>query len=149
MVRRNTRTGGTTWQSLLSTRTKQKDTSIRKFMDIFRTSWQMYLRGAVCKGGFRDSQCQRHADGCCGSAERDADSGVALAGRMLCGRVSLERRYRAERKPQKMINTHWGGVVEDNSFGTHEFLSCAASWAVKPMSTATSEAEPYRKCPNG
>jgi len=22
----------------------------------------------------------------------------------------------------KMINTHWGGVVEDNSFGTHEFL---------------------------
>lgn len=23
---------------------------------------------------------------------------------------------------KKMINTHWGGVVEDNSFGTHEFL---------------------------
>ncbi len=22
----------------------------------------------------------------------------------------------------KMVNTHWGGVVEDNSFGTHEFL---------------------------
>ena len=22
----------------------------------------------------------------------------------------------------KMINTHWGGVTEDNSFGTHEFL---------------------------
>ena len=21
-----------------------------------------------------------------------------------------------------MINTHWGGVTEDNSFGTHEFL---------------------------
>ena len=27
---------------------------------------------------------------------------------------------RAGRK--KMINTHWGGVVEDNSFGTHEFM---------------------------
>lgn len=26
----------------------------------------------------------------------------------------------SERK--KMINTHWGGVVEDNSFGTHEFF---------------------------
>jgi alpha-N-arabinofuranosidase len=26
-----------------------------------------------------------------------------------------------ERRP-KMINTHWGGVVEDNSFGTHEFM---------------------------
>jgi alpha-N-arabinofuranosidase len=23
---------------------------------------------------------------------------------------------------KKMINTHWGGVVEDNSFGTHEFI---------------------------
>ncbi len=26
-----------------------------------------------------------------------------------------------ENRP-RMINTHWGGVVEDNSFGTHEFL---------------------------
>ena len=26
----------------------------------------------------------------------------------------------AERK--RMVNTHWGGVVEDNSFGTHEFF---------------------------
>lgn len=25
-------------------------------------------------------------------------------------------------KRKKMINTHWGGVVEDNSFGTHEFF---------------------------
>ena len=24
---------------------------------------------------------------------------------------------------KKMINTNWGGVVEDNSFGTHEYLS--------------------------
>ena len=23
---------------------------------------------------------------------------------------------------KKMINTHWGGLVEDNSFGTHEFF---------------------------
>lgn len=27
---------------------------------------------------------------------------------------------KSERK--KMINTHWGGLVEDNSFGTHEFF---------------------------
>jgi alpha-N-arabinofuranosidase len=26
-----------------------------------------------------------------------------------------------EQRP-KMVNTHWGGVTEDNSFGTHEFL---------------------------
>jgi len=25
-------------------------------------------------------------------------------------------------KRKKMINTHWGGVVEDNSFGSHEFM---------------------------
>lgn len=25
-------------------------------------------------------------------------------------------------KRKKMINTHWGGVTEDNSFGTHEFF---------------------------
>ena len=25
-------------------------------------------------------------------------------------------------KRKRMINTHWGGVIEDNSFGTHEFF---------------------------
>ena len=25
-------------------------------------------------------------------------------------------------KRKKILNTHWGGVVEDNSFGTHEFM---------------------------
>ena len=28
--------------------------------------------------------------------------------------------HKEQRK--RMVNTHWGGVVEDNSFGTHEFL---------------------------
>lgn len=28
----------------------------------------------------------------------------------------------SKEKRKKMINTHWGGVVEDNSFGTHEFM---------------------------
>ena len=27
---------------------------------------------------------------------------------------------------KKMINTNWGGVTEDNSFGTHEFMELAA-----------------------
>ncbi|MDR2741567.1 MAG: alpha-N-arabinofuranosidase [Treponema sp.] len=31
----------------------------------------------------------------------------------------------AKERP-KMINTHWGGVTEDNSFGTHEFLDLCA-----------------------
>lgn len=28
----------------------------------------------------------------------------------------------AKENRKKMINTHWGGVVEDNSFGTHEYF---------------------------
>lgn len=35
-----------------------------------------------------------------------------------------------ERK--KMINTHWGGVVEDNSFGTHEFLEFCRQVGCEP-----------------
>ena len=33
---------------------------------------------------------------------------------------------------KKMINTHWGGVVEDNSFGTHEFFGLCEMLGCKP-----------------
>jgi alpha-N-arabinofuranosidase len=36
-----------------------------------------------------------------------------------------------EQRP-KMINTHWGGVVEDNSFGTHEFLDLCEQLGCEP-----------------
>jgi len=32
----------------------------------------------------------------------------------------------------KMINTHWGGVTEDNSFGTHEFLELCSLLKCEP-----------------
>lgn len=32
-----------------------------------------------------------------------------------------------------MINTHWGGVTEDNSFGTHEFLELCNQLACEPV----------------
>lgn len=32
----------------------------------------------------------------------------------------------------KMVNTHWGGVVEDNSFGTHEFLDLCEQLGTEP-----------------
>ncbi len=32
---------------------------------------------------------------------------------------------------KKMINTHWGGVVEDNSFGTHEFMELCSQIGCK------------------
>ena len=36
-----------------------------------------------------------------------------------------------EKRP-KMINTHWGGVTEDNSFGTHEFLGFCEMIGAEP-----------------
>ncbi|MBN1154448.1 alpha-N-arabinofuranosidase [candidate division KSB1 bacterium] len=32
----------------------------------------------------------------------------------------------------KMINTHWGGVTEDNSFGTHEFMDLCEQLGTEP-----------------
>ncbi len=32
---------------------------------------------------------------------------------------------------KKMVNTHWGGVVEDNSFGTHEFFELCSQIGCK------------------
>ncbi len=36
-----------------------------------------------------------------------------------------------EKRP-KMVNTNWGGVVEDNSFGTHEFLNLCEAIGTEP-----------------
>jgi alpha-N-arabinofuranosidase len=44
---------------------------------------------------------------------------------------------RREDRP-KMINTHWGGVTEDNSFGTHEFLDLC-----EQLGSPESRCEPY------
>ena len=33
---------------------------------------------------------------------------------------------------KKMINTHWGGVLEDNSFGTHEFMELCGQIGCEP-----------------
>lgn len=36
----------------------------------------------------------------------------------------------------KMVNTNWGGVVEDNSFGTHEFLDLCEQLGTEPYISA-------------
>ncbi|MBN1184285.1 MAG: alpha-N-arabinofuranosidase [Bacteroidales bacterium] len=36
-----------------------------------------------------------------------------------------------ENRP-KMVNTHWGGVTEDNAFGTHEFLDLCQQLGTEP-----------------
>lgn len=33
---------------------------------------------------------------------------------------------------KKMVNTHWGGVTEDNSFGTHEFMELCRQLGCQP-----------------
>jgi len=33
---------------------------------------------------------------------------------------------------KRMVNTHWGGKVEDNSFGTHEFMELCAQLGCEP-----------------
>lgn len=33
----------------------------------------------------------------------------------------------------EMVNTHWGGVVEDNGFGTHEFLDFCELLGTEPV----------------
>ncbi len=33
---------------------------------------------------------------------------------------------------KKMINTHWGGIVENNSFGTHEFMNLCEELGCEP-----------------
>jgi alpha-N-arabinofuranosidase len=33
----------------------------------------------------------------------------------------------------RMINTHWGGVTEDNSFGTHEFMDLCEQLGTEPV----------------
>ncbi|MCF8226610.1 MAG: alpha-N-arabinofuranosidase [Bacteroidales bacterium] len=38
----------------------------------------------------------------------------------------------AEERP-KMVNTHWGGVTEDNSFGTHEFMELCKQLDTEPV----------------
>jgi alpha-L-arabinofuranosidase len=37
----------------------------------------------------------------------------------------------SEKRP-RMVNTHWGGVVEDNSFGTHEFMDLCEQLGTEP-----------------
>ena len=36
---------------------------------------------------------------------------------------------------KRMINTHWGGVIEDNSFGTHEFMELCRQLGCEPYIT--------------
>jgi len=38
----------------------------------------------------------------------------------------------AKERRKKMVNTNWGGVIEDNSFGTHEFMELCDKLGCEP-----------------
>ena len=46
---------------------------------------------------------------------------------------------------KKMVNTHWGGVVEDNSFGTHEFLELCRQIGCEPYINGNVGSAPCRR----
>jgi alpha-N-arabinofuranosidase len=62
---------------------------------------------------------------------------AALAGRVLRRRVPLAGRHRPKGLRKRMVNTNWGHVVEDNSFGTHEFMNLCRQLGCEPYVTAT------------
>ena len=49
-----------------------------------------------------------------------------------------------EKRPS-MINTHWGGVVENNHFGTHEFMELVELLGAEATSAETSAVAPSRR----
>ena len=69
-------------------------------------------------------------------APQDQDPEPALAGRLLRRRVPLAGRHRPAAKRPRRVNIHWGGVVEDNSFGTHEFLDLCEQLGADPYVAA-------------
>ena len=54
----------------------------------------------------------------------------------------------AESRPT-MINANWGGTVEDNSFGTHEFLNFCEMLGIGFISAEMSVQARRKKWPNG
>jgi len=48
-----------------------------------------------------------------------------------------------------MVNTHWGGVTENNHFGTHEFFELIKQLECDAYVNGMSGAERCKKCRNG
>ena len=53
-----------------------------------------------------------------------------------------------ENRP-KMVNNNWGGTIEDNSFGTHEFLNLCEMLGCEPISAERRQWYRRRTCQMG
>ena len=47
---------------------------------------------------------------------------------------------------KKMINTNWGGVVEDNSFGTHEYFELCRQLGLQTYINGNLGSRTFVKC---
>ena len=98
-----------------------------------RASGPLHLRRLLGRREFRHPQHARHPQRCRRSAQEAEYPDSALAGRLLRRRIPLEGRHRAAREARaSMVNTHWGGVVENNHFGTHEFFDLCEMLGAEP-----------------
>lgn len=50
---------------------------------------------------------------------------------------------------KRMVNTHWGGVVENNHFGTHEFFRLCELLECEPYICGNVGSGTVRRCQNG
>lgn len=50
---------------------------------------------------------------------------------------------------KRMVNTHWGGVIEDNSFGTHEFLEFCRQVGCEPYINGNLGKRPFGRAAQG
>ena len=53
-----------------------------------------------------------------------------------------------ENRP-KMVNNNWGGTIEDNSFGTHEFLNLCEMLGCEPYISGNVGSGTVENLPNG
>ncbi len=101
-----------------------------------RTLRSILGRAHTAAYGFTRAQYQPLPQGDRGLSEGTRRTGIALARRLLCRRLSLARRpWRPAQRPQR-VNVNWGHYTEDNSFGTHEFIGFCKLIGAEPYFAA-------------
>ena len=84
----------------------------------------LHLRRHLGRAKTRRSRTRAASATTCVAALQAAQACPCCAGRAAASPTSITggtASARASKRPS-MINTHWGGVVENNTFGTHEFI---------------------------
>ena len=97
-----------------------------------RASGRRHLRRLLRRRGQHHPQRPGHPTRRGRGAATDRHPQSPLAGRLLRRRVPLEGRHRSQSGSALIVNTHWGGVEENNHFGTHEFMDLCELLGTEP-----------------